>query len=298
MLATFSGGFMNILITGITSMHGWPIYRLFDEMYPHRVFGIYPHKMASFFQDKKNVFACNMEDFDNLKDIFDEVSPRVIIHAGGICDLDLCEETPQLAYDVNVTGAQNIVRLMNEEYLLYISSDLVFCGTTPYKNGYHEDHSPTPISVIGKTYLQAEEKIKKSKNYGILRIGLPIGESLPGTKGAIDFIEKRLKNKKKMTLFYDEIRSLIHTQDLACGVFRFVEKRMNGLFHFGGPKKYSLYDIGKHLLETYQYPRDCLVRASRFEDVLGLPRVGDISLDSSKFYQRLDFVPGNPFRKK
>lgn len=286
---------MRVLVTGISSMHGWPIYRLFKRTYPNSAYGIYPLKISSYFKDKENTFGCNIEDFDRLKEIFHKVSPDIVIHAGGVCDLDACEENPELAHEINVGGARNITRLINGGYLAYISSDLVFCGSSPHPKGYNEDHAPSPVSVVGKTYFLAEQEIKKSKNHAIIRIGLPIGDSLPGTKGAIDFIQKRLSNKRKMTLFFDEIRSLIHTKDLAQGIFRFVEKRIKGLFHFGGPKKYSLYDIGKHLVDTHKYPEKYLIRASRFEEVNGPPRVGDISLDSSRFYMTTGFVPGGPF---
>jgi len=275
-------------------MHGWPLYQRLAKAYKNAVYGISPETMFSYFEGQENVFACHLEDFDTLRSIYQKVSPNVIIHAGGVCDLDACEENPELAHAVNVQGTQNMIRLIHQEYLIYISSDLVFCGTSPYSGGYREEHTPTPISVIGKTYLLAEKLIHKSANHAIIRIGLPIGESLPGTKGAVDFIAKRLQNKRRMTLFYDEFRSLIHTDDLAEGVFAFMEKRLTGLFHFGGPQKYSLYDIGTHLVDTRQYEPEHLIRSSRLDEVDGPPRVGDISLNSSKIYSKLDFVPRDP----
>lgn len=281
---------MKILMTGITSMHGWPLYIRLKKEYPDSFYGTFPCKMTKFFPTADNLFACNIEDHLSLKRIFSLVKPDIIVHAGGVCDLDLCEAKPDFAYLINVVGTRNVVALAHNIPIIYISSDLVFSGEKNV-SGYTEEALPDPISVVGKTYLQAEKEIIKAPHHSIIRIGLPIGDSLSGTKGAVDFIKKRLQNKKPMTLFYDELRSLIHTDCLAQGLTHFLKQRIPGLFHFGGKKKWSLYDIGAQLVTMHQYDTKNLIRASRHDDIGGPPRIGDVSLDSSKFYTSTGFVP-------
>ncbi|MEE8359548.1 MAG: sugar nucleotide-binding protein [Candidatus Omnitrophota bacterium] len=280
----------NILITGITSIHGWPIFSAFREKYGERVYGVSPDNMSHFFKNDKKVFFCNMEKLSGMRKIFDRVKPEAVIHAGGVCDLDRCESSPDFAYEINVLGTRNLVDLSKDSYLLYISTDLVFSGNDPLDGGYHESSPCDPVSVVGKTFVDAENEILHHNMSGIIRLGLPIGPSISGTKGPIDFIAKRLSRKNKMTLFHDEIRSLITTTDLAKAVIHFFDKRGEGIFHCGGPQECSLYDIGAYLVKERGYQEEYLIRSSRFDEKNGPPRIGNVALDSTKFYKFTGFA--------
>ncbi len=286
----------HILITGITSIHGWPIFSAFREKYGERVYGISPDNASHFFKNDKKVFSCNMEKFSRIGKIFDKVKPKAVVHAGGVCDLDRCENSPDFAYEVNVLGTRNIVNLSKNGYLLYISTDLVFSGNDPIDCGYSEVSLVDPVSVVGRTFVEGENEILQHGMSGIIRLGLPIGPSISGTKGPIDFIAKRLSRNNKMTLFHDEIRSLITTQDLAKAVIHFFDKKGEGLFHCGGPQEYSLYDIGAYLVEERGYQKEYLIRSSRFSEKNGPPRIGRVVLDSTKFYDFIGFTPSNALK--
>ena len=228
-----------------------------------------------------------------MRKIFDRVKPEAVIHAGGVCDLDRCESSPDFAYEVNVLGTRNLVTLSKNSYLLYISTDLVFSGDDPHHRGYSELSPCDPVSVVGRTFVEAENEILQHEVSGIMRLGLPIGPSISGTKGPIDFIAKRLSRNNKMTLFHDEVRSLITTEDLAKAVIHFFDKKGEGIFHCGGPQEYSLYDIGAYLVEERGYQDEYLIRSSRFDEKNGPPRIGRVTLDSSKFYEFTGFIPSD-----
>lgn len=283
----------HILITGITSIHGWPIFSAFREKYGDRVYGVSTENMSHFFKNDKKVFFCHMDKLSKIGEIFDKVKPKAVVHAGGVCDLDRCEGSPDFAYDVNVLGTRNIVNLSKESYLLYISTDLVFSGNGPACYEYSELSLCDPVSVVGRTFVEAEREILKHEMSGIIRLGLPIGPSISGTKGPIDFIAKRLSKNQLMTLFHDEIRSLITTKDLAKGIIHFFDKKGTGIFHYGGPQEYSLYDIGARLVEERGYREKYLIRSSRFDEKNGPPRIGRVVLDSTKFCEFTGFTPSH-----
>lgn len=285
-----------ILITGITSIHGWPIFSAFREKYGERVYGVAPGIKPRFFKNDKKVFFCTMDKFSKMGEIFDKVRPKAVVHAAGVCDLDRCEDSPDFAYQVNVLGTRNIVNLSKDSYLLYISTDLVFSGNAPIDCGYSESSLCDPVSVIGRTFVEAENEVLKHEMSGIIRLGLPIGPSISGTKGPIDFIAKRLSKNKKMTLFHDEIRSLITTRDVANAVIHFFDKKGTGIFHCGGPQEYSLYDIGAYLVQERGYQEEFLIRSSRFDEKNGPPRIGRVSLNSTKFYEFTGFTPSNALK--
>ncbi len=271
-----------ILLTGVTSIHGWPIYQKLASLFrPDRLCAVGSPKMKP--SGRLKFHPICITDRDKLKALSDSFSPTHIIHCGGVCDLDVCEARPEWAHHMNQGGARVMQELFSETcHITYASSDLVFSGINPPKNGYHESHTPDPISVVGNSYLKAEKTIASCKNSCIVRLGLPLGDSFTGDKGPIDWIESRFKRNLPVTLFYDEKRSCIACDALAEKVTGLVLQNETGLFHCGGEKSLSLYDIGHQVLLSGDYPKKLLKQDSRLNDVNGPPRIGDVSLDSSK----------------
>jgi dTDP-4-dehydrorhamnose reductase len=271
-----------ILITGITSIHGWPIYEKLKSIVCHdRFFGIRPPN--SRMPDDRNAASICMTDRAELMRLRDVFQPTHVIHAAGVCDLDTCEAKPLYAHSINVEGARNITSVFSAScHILYLSSDLVFSGNDPSALGYAETDRPDPVSVVGKTLVLAEKEISKSARHAIVRLGLPMGSSIQGKKGALDFIKHRLQRGLPISLFQDEYRSCIHCDDLADAVVSLLCIEAEGLFHIGGPRPVSLYEIGERILKRGRYKREALIKWSRAEDVNGPPRIGNVHLNSRK----------------
>lgn len=279
-----------ILMTGITSMHGWPLYELMKSKESWDILGICAPQSKSYFKEE-TVIECSMTQREELTRIIFEFNPDAVIHMGGMCDLDVAERHPDIPYERNVLATEHIADLVGDRYMLYVSADLVFSGHDMDHDGYDEEALPDPVSVIGQTYLQAEQAVLNKTNGAVVRIGLPMGPSIQGEKGAFDFIAQRLRKKKPMTLFYDELRSAIHTDDLARALEILFEKKVQGLLHLGGPDPVSLYAMGEHILKLYDCDPEYLIRSSRFEDRVNVPRLGNVHLDSKKAYDMIGFVP-------
>jgi dTDP-4-dehydrorhamnose reductase len=109
-----------------------------------------------------------------------------------------------------------------------------------------------------------------------------MGKSIDGGKGAIDFIESRLRRNLPISLFHDEWRSCIDCDELADIVIELFSRNVIGLFHLGGPTPVSLYEIGKKILVKGKYDKAALKKWSRADDIHGPPRIGNVHLDSSK----------------
>jgi len=230
-----------------------------------------------------NVVSLCMTDRDELAKLRDDFRPTHVLHAAGVCDLDMCEAKPDYAYDINVNGAKSVVSVFSEScYIMYLSADLVFSGNNPSTLGYAETDTPDPVSVVGKTYLLAEKEIAMAARHSIVRLGLPMGASIQGEKGAVDFIEGRLKRGLPMSLFHDEYRSCISCGDLADAIVSLFSLEVDGLFHVGGPTAVSLYEIGERILKRGNYRREALKKWSRVDDINGPPRIGNVHLNSGK----------------
>ncbi len=271
-----------VLITGVTSIHGWPVFRKLRSMLPpDRLLGIRPPKMHV--PQGDNVVSRCMTDSPALARIRDAFRPTHVLHAAGVCDLDACEARPEYAHDINVHGARGIVSVFAPAcYILYLSADLVFSGIHAPPHGYGETDPPDPVSVVGKTYLLAEKEIARAARHAIVRIGLPMGGSIQGKKGAVDFIEGRLRRGLPTSLFHDEYRSCIGCGDLADAVVSLLSMEAEGVFHVGGPRAVSLYEIGQKILDRGNYGKEALRAWSRADDVDGPPRIGNVHLNSGK----------------
>ena len=57
---------------------------------------------------------------------------------------------------------------------------------------------------------------------------------------------------------------------------------LRGLFHLGGDKRWSLFDIGKYVLDRGGYAPCLLHGIMRHQEENGPPRIGDVSLNSKK----------------
>jgi len=278
-----------VLATGITSIHGWPIFQALKQNLPeNNLFGIRPPKMDS--PDGPNIGSFCITDVEALEKIRKQFDPTHVVHCAGVCDLDVCEERPKWAHAINVQGSEAVVRVFGDLPILYVSTDLVFSGNNPPDGGYTENHAPDPVSVVGHTFVLAEQQIQTAPKHCILRLALPLGDSINGQKGALDWIKSRFKRNLPVTLFYDEHRSCVSCEEVASATLTILKHEFSGLYHFGGPKPWSLYDIGVHVFEKGAYDPGLFRGMLRHEERNGPPRIGDVSLNSSKLNQALNHI--------
>ena len=282
---------MRILCTGITGIHGWPIFRHLTSLLPEgAVFGVRAPKALR--PAGPQTAALCITDRDALRDLREAFRPTHVVHCAGVCDLDVCEERPAWAHSLNTAGTQNIAEIFGaESYILFTSTDLVFSGSEPPRGGYAEDHLPDPLSVVGKTFAAAEDGVRACARHCILRLGLPLASSLNNDKGAEDWIAGRLSKQRPVTLFHDEYRSCIAGDEVATYVAEILRHEWQGLFHLGGMEEKSLFAIGEMVRERFGYPAGLLRGILRAEEVDGPPRVGNVALNSGKIRELFARLP-------
>ena len=275
-----------ILVTGVTSIHGWPIYRrLAQSVAPKQLFGIRPPKTAV--PSGPQVRSFCITDRHSLQKIRDQFRPTHLVHCAGVCDLDVCEDRPDWAYSINVEGTRVISEVFGDLPIAYMSTDLVFSGENPPDGGYTERHEVDPVSVAGRTFAAAERYLQKYDRHCIIRLGLPLGDSITGNKGAIDWIESRFKRRLPVTLFRDEFRSCITCDEIAHMAVHVLAGQWTGLYHFGGCRSWSLHEIGAYVIERGGYDPSLLNGILRSQERNGPPRIGDVSLNSLRYQDRL-----------
>ncbi|MBN2011683.1 sugar nucleotide-binding protein [candidate division KSB1 bacterium] len=276
-----------VLVTGITSIHGWPIFSRLQGLLPsNQLYGIRPPKMAV--PDGPNVESLCITNRARMQAIRDKFRPTHVVHCAGVCDLDVCEARPAWARALNVGGSRIIADVFGKNaYILFMSTDLVFSGNHPPAGGYAEIHPPDPLSVAGKTFSEAERQIQRCPNHCIVRLGLPLGDSVTGAKGAVDWIESRFKRQLPVTLFHDELRSCVSCAAIGEMALALLNDELQGLYHFGGEHSWTLHEIGRYVIDKGNYPPELLTGILRHEEQNGPPRIGDVSLNSSRLSEWL-----------
>jgi dTDP-4-dehydrorhamnose reductase len=281
-----------LLITGITGVAGFNALYYFQRRYPGQVIGIRPRQTWRLVGE--GIHVLNAEDAAGLGDLFRAYRFRSVLNCVGNCALKSCECDPAMAQLLNVDSAATIVGCVSSHgsRLVHLSSDLVFSGKG---GGNYVEPDPTdPVTIYGKSMVQGEVVIRDNDpSAAILRISLPMGPSFNGHAGAIDWILSRFRRGQPATLYFDEVRSCTYTEDLNPVFERFLLGSENGLFHLGGPRAVTLYQIGQIVNRVGGYDPALLKGCPRAAAGPLPPRAGNVSMGSGRL---LGVLGSNPFR--
>ena len=283
-----------LLITGIAGVAGYNALEYFSRKYPGQVLGI--RRADNWRLRGPHVVACDLYDRDTLQRLFDQYQFRSVLNCEGSCALRACELDPPLAWRVNVLGLQNLLETVQTDSvrLVHLSIDLVFSGKS--RGNYDEMAETDPVTVYGKTMVQAERLVLAwCPEACVLRISLPMGVSFNGHAGAIDWIQSRFRKSKPATLYFDEVRTPTYTDCLNRTCQTVLASSLSGLFHAGGPRRLSLYNIAQIVNRVGGYDPGHLQGCLRHEAGPVPPRAGDVSLNSRRLAEVLGCEPFHPW---
>lgn len=230
-----------------------------------------------------------------------EFKPDLIIHCAALANISFCEQSPQLARNVNVNGAANIAKLagMAGAKLVYLSTDAVFDGK---RGNYTEEDKPSPVNVYGRTKLDGErEALRINPNTIIARTNL-FGKR---SSRSGEIIKNRAASQLKHTFFEDIIIQLSDSKPypafydvkfcplsiplLVEYLMGLYEKDASGLFHVASSKSMSKYDFALLVAETFGYDKE-LVKKETIDSLYpvdNIRRNKDCSLNNSKMLEVL-----------
>lgn len=283
-----------LLITGITGVQGYHALRYFQGKYPGQVFGV--RRVDDGRMRGPQILECNLEDADGLARLFGGHRFASVLDCEGNCALKSCELNPEMARRINVDGVQNLVRqsARGGARMVHLSVDLVFAGRD--EGGYTEDDRPDPVTVYGKTMVKGEGAVLEADDAAcILRISLPMGTSLNGHAGAIDWINSRMKKASPATLYVDEVRTPTYVDCMNRLYEAMLGKSLSGIYHAGGPRGLSLYQIGQIINRVGGYDPDCLFGIPRAYAAPVPPRAGNVCMNSAKLIAAIGRDPFDPW---
>ena len=206
------------------------------------------------------------------------------LHAAGVCDLDICEERPRYAHDINVVGAKNIVDIFGPSCpIMYVSADLVFSGHTPPPNGYDESDEPDPLSVVGKTFVLAEQEIMRAADCASSASGFPWEIRSRAKKGPSISLKAGSGETSQCHCFTTNGAAALTATKCADIVVELFSLECPGSVSLRRSIVPSACLISENgFLKRESTTRSALKTWSRHDDINGPPRIGNVHLDSRK----------------
>ena len=271
-----------LLITGASGFLGGMICKN-AFLYPGEKYAILHQNSLDI--PKIKVVQCDISNPERLREIFENISPSVVIHAAALAQTGICEQNQDLSYALNVKASMYIANLCQEfsAKLLFTSTDHVFAGD---KAPYCETDLTNPVNIYGKHKVEAENYIRKNCSQAIIcRLPLMYGVAFP-PKGLLYSMLESMKQGKILRLFSDEFRTPASNECIAKEIFCLIEKNFIGTIHLGGHKRISRYELGCKIAEIFGYPKKLLISCLQKDVNLSCPRPKDVSLDNSKAFSK------------
>ncbi len=276
---------MRILLTGGSGFLGWNFCKTLR--FKHEISAFYfQHEL---FLERCKFYKVDIRDRKLVFEMVKKIQPEVVVHAGAITSVQLCEQDRELAYSVNVEGTKNLLEASADvgAKFIYISTDLVYSGDGSY---FTEDTLPEPKNYYAQTKLEGEEIVKSYDNYIIFRLALMYGWGNVFTNSFSDWLHTELRAGRKVKVFIDQFRSPIYVIDAVMAIDELISKDIkNDVFNLGGSERISRYDFALKFVDVFGYSRDLVVPVPMDSVKTYLAKAKDCSLNISKIQSILSF---------
>ena len=283
-----------VLVCGIAGVSGYNAFHWFRERYGDKVIGQRPRRNWNLTGD--NIVGHDLSEVDAIRSVIKSHNIRTIINCGGSCALKACECDPEMAQQLNVTNLAHLLDVIEgtDIRLMHLSIDLVYSGEG--QGGYIETDPTDPVTVYGRTMVEAEQLVlSRRPDSPILRISLPMGVSFNGHAGAIDWIQHRFAKNRPATLYFDEVRTPTYVECLNEVIEEVAVSDLSGVYHCGGPRTLSLYEIAQIVNRVGGYDPELLIGCPRIEAGPMPPRAGNVTMNSGKLADALGRDPFIPW---
>lgn len=226
----------------------------------------------------------------DIKRLFEEVQPDVVINCSALSVPDYCETHHEEAYLTNVTAVSRLA-VFCEEYksrFIHLSTDFVFDEKINEDAGllYTEEDIPTPVNYYGYTKWKGEEKVAETcSSFAIIRVAIVYGRALPGQHGNIvQLVMKRLKAGQEIRVVSDQWRTPTYVGDVSDGVQRLIAHTTNGIFHICGDECMSIAEIAYQVADYMGLDRSLIhpVTTEEMNETTPRPRFSGMSIDKAR----------------
>jgi len=235
-----------ILITGAFGQLGTSLRNILSDQSILAAGRMIPMK------EKNGCAVLDITELNQVRETITLFQPDVIVHLAAMTDVDGCERDPEMAFDVNVRGTENLLDNFNGRFI-YISTDYVFDGSD---GPYAEKDEVNPISVYGRTKFYGEDLVQQSDaNWVILRSNVVFSFNERTKASFMDWVVDSLKNRQSITVVDDQWNNPTWTVDLARIISRIIDHEIQGIYHYGGRDLLNRFAFAEMIAETFKLDR-------------------------------------------
>lgn len=175
-----------------------------------------------------NHAALDITDADSVLERMRSLRPSVVVHCAAMTNVDACEERPDEALAVNVSGSRNVSAAAADvgASIVAVSTDYVFDGDhAPYT-----ETSPTnPIQVYGSSKLEGEKAVRETnERHFIVRSAWIYG---PGGKNFLSKLPVLADTNESISAVIDQHGSPTYAPDLADAIADLAQTDAYGTYH-------------------------------------------------------------------
>jgi len=268
---------MKILITGSSGFLGKNLYKRLKKEY--KITGIDKSR------DEYTDYSVDITDRKKIENLIKATRPDIVIHTAALTNVDYCETHREEAYNINVKGTKNLIdSLKNREAkFIFISSDYVYDGL---KGNFNEESPTNPINYYGKTKLEAEQIVRRCKNYLILRPTVIFGWDERGK----NFFMQLFRNQKDnlpMKVPIDQKSNPTYINLLVEIIYKSIPKNLTGTFIATGPETISRYNFALKICNIFSFNKTLImpVKTKNLNQIA--PRPLNCGTNSSKIRKSL-----------
>jgi len=238
------------------------------------------------------ILAADVTDKEQMQSVFEWAKPDVVIHTAAVGSVDFAEKNREETRKVNVGGTEIVSELCRifESRLIYISSNAVFDGYTPF---YSESSPVNPINYYGQLKVEAEDVVRESGiHWAIIRPILMYGWPYQGERdNPVVWWLRSLKNGKPIKVVDNVFNKPLPAWSSAEVVWAVIRQHRTGIYHVAGRDHLSLYQFALQVAEVFGLDSRLItpVPDSYFPEIAPRPR--DTSFDTSKMENELGVKP-------
>lgn len=205
--------------------------------------------------------VCDLSDARRTSEALRAVAPDVVVHAQAQSDVDQCELDPVEARAQNVEATRHVVEALRPTAtrLIHVSTDYVFDGRKG--SPYDEQDTPHPISVYGRTKLEAERVVLGYTGGIIVRPSTLFG---PGRMNFCDRVVQAALEGATVEAFEDQATSPSFTEDVADAIGELLVALARGhadhlrIYHVANAGGCTRLDFAHRIVDLLGRSRSCV----------------------------------------
>lgn len=208
--------------------------------------------------------ALDLRDTEGIERLARESRPSAIINCGAMTNVDGCEDTPDLAWQINAEGPRTLARVAraSDARLAHVSTDYVFPGDEASPGPYGEDDPVRPVSVYGRSKLGGEQAIAEELGAAhpwlIARTAIVIGVGPNQRPNFVTWLAGELHAGRRVKIVNDQYNTPTLADDLARALLWGVEAQATGVYHAAGPTLIGRHEWALAIADHFHLSRDLI----------------------------------------